>query len=546
MHPNALFNGVARFGRPGYSILREVIVSKPRIAWGLCCLVVALVTFAAFPAQRDITFEELQRDGFRDIEVQTPLARILLSEQGGVMKSVFLSFAPYGSTVAELVPGTTTNVKTFDREYVAGAVFPFAVSVNGESEGLYRLAEVGVDDATGIFRAVFRGTVAGLSVEKRYTIAPDAVYTIDFEIAVSNTAAAAAQVQMTVGNYLAKKEGVLDVTFLLNGEPRTELLASESIRSFGGVGLMGKQTVFFVAPKGGAAVTPTFETATSGAKRFGLTLTAAAGAQTTAKTTLYAGRHRYLPMEAAGIEALDKHGFGSTVMIWVIRFIDLLFRATGNYGWAIILFTILTRLILWPLMSRQMHSMARMQRLQPKMKRIQERFKDDKQLLQQRMMELYKKEGVNPMSGCLPLIIQLPIIYLIWRAILYASESIHLSPGFLWMPDLSLPDPYFILVIVTTLIMLWQQWKLTPQMGTEGGPGTKLFGYIFPVLMAILLWQFPAGLWLYYLLTTAAQAGQQAIVNRQLARADKLAAAAAGTDIEIEPNDEDGRGAQGS
>jgi YidC/Oxa1 family membrane protein insertase len=220
-------------------------------------------------------------------------------------------------------------------------------------------------------------------------------------------------------------------------------------------------------------------------------------------------------------------------MIPVIQFIDLLARTTGNYGWAIILFTILTRLLLWPLMNKQMHSMARMQRLQPKMKRVQERFKDDKVALQQRMMELYKKEGINPMSGCLPMVIQLPIIFVIWRAILYAGERIHLSAGFLWMPDLSLYDPYFILVVVTTLIMIWQQWKLTPQMGSEGGPGTKLFGYIFPILMAILLWKFPAGLWLYYLLTTAAQAGQQWLVNRQLARADRLAAATPDSDLEL-------------
>ena len=250
-------------------------------------------------------------------------------------------------------------------------------------------------------------------------------------------------------------------------------------------------------------------------------------------------------MQEAGIQALDRPGLGAKVMIPVIQFIDLLFGATGNYGWAIILFTILTRLLLWPLMNKQMHSMARLQRLQPKMKRIQERFKDDKALLQQRLMELYKKEGINPMSGCLPMVIQLPIIFVIWRAILYAAERIHLSPGFLWMPDLSLYDPYFVLVVLTTAIMIWQQWKLTPQTGSDGAPGTKYFGYVFPVLMAILLWKFPAGLWLYYLLTTAAQAAQQAIVNQQLARSDRLAAATSEGDLELGDGDEDGRNPQG-
>jgi hypothetical protein len=139
-------------------------VGKRRIALGLTCLVVALAACASSAAQRDITFEELQRDGFRDVEVTTPLARIILSEQGGVMKSVFLSFAPYGTSVAELVPGTTTNMKTFARQYVADTIFPFAVSVNGEREGLYQLVERSVDKTTGAFHAVFQGNVGGVSI----------------------------------------------------------------------------------------------------------------------------------------------------------------------------------------------------------------------------------------------------------------------------------------------------------------------------------------------------------------------------------------------
>jgi YidC/Oxa1 family membrane protein insertase len=192
-------------------------------------------------------------------------------------------------------------------------------------------------------------------------------------------------------------------------------------------------------------------------------------------------------------------------------------------------------------MRKQYHSMAKMQKLQPKMKRIQERFKDDRQLLQQKTMELYRKEGVNPMSGCLPLLVQLPILILIWRAILYSGELIHLSPGFLWIPDLSMHDPYFILVIVTTGIMMLQQWLMTPTRAEASGT-QKYIGYIFPVMMAVLLWRFPAGLWLYYLLTTAAQVAQQWIVNREMASAEaRLAPVAAEEDAEVgeETGDED-------
>ena len=116
------------------------------------------------------------------------------------------------------------------------------------------------------------------------------------------------------------------------------------------------------------------------------------------------------------------------------------------------------------------------------------------------------------------MLIQLPIIIVIWRALLYASEQIHLSPGFLWVPDLSMPDPYFILVIVTTLIMMLQQYFMSPMTSDAAGP-QKYMGYFMPLMMGVLLWRFPSGLWLYYLLTTAAQVGQQAFVNWEMARA---------------------------
>jgi membrane protein insertase Oxa1/YidC/SpoIIIJ len=94
--------------------------------------------------------------------------------------------------------------------------------------------------------------------------------------------------------------------------------------------------------------------------------------------------------------------------------------------------------------------------------------------------------------------------------------------------------------------MIVQQWKLTPQTGSDGAPGTKYFGYVFPVLMAILLWRFPAGLWLYYLLTTGAQAAQQALVNRQLAQSDRLAAATSEGDLDLGDGDDPGRSPEGS
>ena len=228
-----------------------------------------------------------------------------------------------------------------------------------------------------------------------------------------------------------------------------------------------------------------------------------------------------------GLGTLDAPGAGARLMVPVIQFLQVLYRFTGNYGWAIILFTLVTRVVLYPLMRKQIHSTAKMQRIAPRMKKIQERFKDDRQLQQQKLMELYKNEGINPLGGCLPLLVQLPLLVLLWKAILYSTEEIHLSAGFLWMADLSLRDPYFIFVVVTTAAMILQQKLMTP-VTTGDSRNAAFIGYVFPIVMAIFLWNFPAGLWMYYFLTTIFQVAQQYIVNRELAHADAKARASSG------------------
>ena len=502
---------------------------------GLIVLLLLVSSSAVLAAKPQITYEVLDRQGYRDLEVKTPLADYILSEQGGVMKSVLLDFVPYGSTAAELVPGATTNVKTLNRQYTADAIFPFTLSTaaGDAAEGLYQLVGPTIDPETGAFRAEFQGKFAGMTVRKVYSISPKALYTVDFSLAIDTPAGRPVDVQLTVANYVLKTstKDALEIQYLFDGEPGQLLLAEGSYTSFDGVGLMNKSVVFFLSPDEKQAAAPFLIHAPSGAERFGVTLSAGSGT-TKYEGSLYGGRRKLLLLKEAGIEALDKPGVGARLMIPVIQLLDILYRATGNYDWDIILITVLLRIVLYPLMQKQIHSMAKMQELGPKMKQIQERYKDDKQAQQERLMELYRKEKINPLSGCLPMAIQLPIIWLIWRAILLAGEQIHLSPGFLWVPDLSLHDPYFILVILTTAVMILQQWMITPQAAPETSPGAKYMGYIFPIVMAVLLWKFPAGLWLYYLLTTAVQVAQQEIVNRQMKRAAQLAPA---TDTSGEP-----------
>jgi len=489
---------------------------------GLVCLVLLLLFLAmgglAWGTQKGLTYQIYGREDYKEIEVKTALASYVFSEDGGTLRSVYLNFAPYGSKVVELVQGTRTDPKSLERQYVADTLFPFSVQAEGKAAlGTYTLSEPQQPSPDKLI-VEFQGEVGGFALIKRFTIHNDPYYTIDIEVALENQTEQEFLIRMSLGDYILKEKGP-SLVYQFDGNPGESLLAEGSYASFDGLGLMDKATVFFLKTSAVSGVTPFVERTSAGNRHFGVTLSVGQGS-TSYFFSLYGGRRRFLLMKAVGLGELDAPGSAARMMIPVIQFLDLLYRYTGNYGWSIILFTLLTRVILFPLMRKQYHSMAKMQKLQPKMKRIQERFKDDKQLLQQKLMELYKREGVNPMGGCLPMFIQLPILILLWKAILYSGEQIHLSPGFLWLSDLSLRDPYFILVILTTLVMILQQKLMTPMTTGDRGGSQKYMGYIFPIFMAIFLYNFPAGLWLYYLLTTLLQVGQQYFVNWEMARAE--------------------------
>lgn len=504
----------------------------------------SIFALPSFGREDTITYRIYQEGDHQAIEVKTALASYVFSEDGGTLKSIYLYFAPYGSKPAELVPGTKTTVKdgTYTRQYLANTVFPFSVQTEGgTSLGSYTLSPPSSPSPDELV-VEFVGTVAGAKVTKRFVLHDDPYYNVDFTIKIENPSGKEVPLGLVLGDY-APGTSSPALVYEFDGEVSAAPLAPGSYASFDGIGLMDKATVYFLKTSGVAGVTPFI--APDGERRlFGIDLSAAPG-ESTYSFSLYGGRRRYLLMEAVGLGSLDNPGTGARMIIPVVKFLGLLYRYTGNYGWAIILFTLVTRLILFPLMRKQYHSMAKMQKLQPKLQEIQKRFKDDRQLLQQKMMDLYKREGVNPMGGCLPMFIQLPILILLWKAILYASEEIHLSPGFLWIPDLSLRDPLFILIILTTGAMILQQRLMTPMTSGQTSGSQKYMGYIFPVFMAVFFWNFPAGLWLYYLLTTVSQVGQQAFVNWELAKAEAGAPSAAPEvpeEPEEEPQDGDDKG----
>ncbi len=183
-----------------------------------------------------------------------------------------------------------------------------------------------------------------------------------------------------------------------------------------------------------------------------------------------------------------------------------------NWGVAIIVVTIIIKTFLYPLTKKQYESMARMRVLQPKMKALQERYAEDKQKLQQAMMEMYRKEKVNPLGGCLPLLLQMPIFIALYWVLLESVELRH--AGFaLWITDLSVKDPYFVLPILMGASMFLMQ-KLSPTTITD--PMQQKIMMLMPVFMTFLFVTFPAGLVLYWVVSNLISIAQQLMINRAI------------------------------
>jgi YidC/Oxa1 family membrane protein insertase len=230
--------------------------------------------------------------------------------------------------------------------------------------------------------------------------------------------------------------------------------------------------------------------------------------------------------ETAGIDKLSKSidwGWFEWFMRPIFDLLNWLFKVTGNFGIAIICLTFIVRALMFPIADKQFKSMAGMRRMQPKLKVIQERHKDDKPKLQQEMLKLYQQEKINPAAGCLPILLQIPIFYALYKVLMVAVEMRH-QPFALWIKDLSAPDPLtpvnlfgllpfhppgFLAIGVLPILLgvtMWMQFKLNPQ---QMDPVQQQIFSFMPWVLMFVMAPFAAGLQLYWVVSNILTIAQQ-------------------------------------
>ncbi len=243
----------------------------------------------------------------------------------------------------------------------------------------------------------------------------------------------------------------------------------------------------------------------------------APGQEKTFSIPLYGGPQTQVVLEkmAPGLDLSRDYGWLTPLAYPIFWSLEKIERIVGNWGWAIIILTILIKLALYPLSAAGYKSMAKMKKLTPRLQQLKETFGDDRAKLHQAMAEMYKKEKINPLGGCLPILIQIPVfIALYW--VLLAAVEMRGAPWLGWITDLTAPDPWYILPIVMGITSILQV-KLNPQ---PMDPMQAKIMMIMPVAFTVMFVFFPAGLVLYWVVNNILSIAQQWAINRQVVSAE--------------------------
>lgn len=210
-------------------------------------------------------------------------------------------------------------------------------------------------------------------------------------------------------------------------------------------------------------------------------------------------------------EALDL-GWFAVLAKPLLLTLKFLYSYVGNYGLAIIIITVILKILFYPLTYKSYKSMKDMQKIQPLMEKLKEKYKNDRTAMNQEVMKLYQEHKVNPLGGCLPMVVQIPVFFALYKALMFSIELRH-APFYLWITDLSAKDPYYVTPIVMGITMFIQQ-KMTP---TNMEPLQARMMLMLPVVFTFMFLSFPSGLVIYWLVNNVLSIGQQYYINRLVA-----------------------------
>ncbi|MGI6656970.1 MAG: membrane protein insertase YidC [Desulfobulbus sp.] len=476
----------------------------------------------------------------RKITVDTPLYTVIFNEQGGGIQDFVLK--RYRNTLA-LDSGPMRLVNGGNPSMLAAQ---FALdNGSGQDLPLFHAERTAVELKEGEQTATLNmvATLAeGLRIIRTLTFHADS-YLIDMQYTVANDSDAARQVSpalVMVGEPFVHTSQSSKYLFsgpasYVNGdlvEVKSKKLQAGPVVQQGRISWTGYVDNYFMtsvalAPDQNHTVTlygmddRVRAVVSEGLRTLG------PGASSTFAYALYLGPKKLQVLEGAGYDLAKSVDFGwfdilAKPMLWLLNFF---YSFIGNYGVAIILLTILIKLALWPVTQKGLSSMKNLQKLQPKIAKLREKYKDDPATMNQEMMALYKVYKVNPMGGCLPLLIQIPFFFALYRVLMAAIELRH-APFALWINDLSAPDrlwigfdiPYLHGLPVLTLLMgvtMYFQQKMTP---TVGDPMQARMMQFLPLLFIVMFINFASGLVLYWFVNNLLSILQQYLINKKHAR----------------------------
>ena len=466
----------------------------------------------------------------RTVTVETDAVRVGLNARGGVISSWELK--RFHTAGPEQKP-----VQLVYREAKFRGPLSIATSNSAADkalrEGLYAIETdfTSLDDAHPVGHATlrFEDAASGLNVQKRLTFHHDS-YLVDVELTIEGLTDA---YDVVLGTNFGIVEwgdgfiGLIGSASLVDGKVEKETPDNELERkgSVQWVALQDKYFLSVLMPQGGTAalVKKEGDKLVSSSVRMPSSRTGASG-----QLQLYAGPKEYDTLRSLNVGLEDTIDFGWFIfgswsvvkavakpIFYVLRFIN---DYTHNYGVTIILLTMGIKMLFVPLQYKSYKSMKQMQVIQPKVLALQEKHKDDRDKLNKELIKLYRDHKVNPVGGCLPMVLQMPVFVALFN-ILYMTIDLRQAPFVGWITDLSVQDPYYVLPIIMGATMVIQQ-KITP---TTMDPTQAKIMLVLPVFMTFLFINFPAGLVLYWLTNNVLTIGQQVLTERLFANKSFLA-----------------------